>query len=668
MPKNYNPDIELSEADQMKLIQQVSVEAIDSINYLNPIWDDWDVLYNVFLNRKNTREGVNRRRVKYQDFSILNILTSLQTKLSQYQNNVRFSRGLGQSKESVDIMNSIVEHDYRVNNKAQLDARRTQNALMYGASDLLIHGIKDNAINMEVVNQRAFYYSKNSISGQGDTVRGEGKYQWAGFLRETTLNKLKKSDYYKMQNVEEEYYPGRASLKDMAKNAKMLPSATGFSELQDGYNATKPYGNSYFISANQGTKFSPNFPVYLLNHFTNFQGKLVSVTLTGMQGAIVRYEELPIQTMLPFVTRQIYSLPSSRNLISIPYLLYDKQMVKNRLINASVVNEIKKLSNIFLYNSGAVDPKRIRQEGEQFIPATGNLNDIVRELPRSSATATTDYILNTMTASQDTASQSSSTSRGQAPQNPYQTATTTAIADRAQEDETLARLNLFIEDDKVIPRLIMENYFSLSGGEFKKKVLRTSGAESDNVLEVSSAQLKEISEETLGEVVVENKLLKDRERAQIAQLAPQILQQVSLLVAQGADLTYAVKWALKKFGLEDKEIENMLPLNTQSEIAGIENTAILQGAALIPQITDNHREHIRKHLEEELSPEMEQHIAAHKRFIVLIARDQELQAFFQQQNANAVPGLQSGSLAPQGGAAPQQNQRIGSDQGELLTQ
>ena len=323
-----------------------------------------------------------------------------------------------------------------------------------------------------------------------------------------------------------------------------------------------------------------------------------------------------------------------------------------------------------MFDENKVDGASLINNEIEFLPTKqpGSVKDVIEAIPRSDVEASTQYIIEQMVHSQEVASGSSRVQRGLAPSNKYQTATSAFNQKQEADESELAKLNLFIEDEKFVPLLVMDNYVSLSTNKFSKKIFASSGAENDLIVEVSPRDIKKFAKEDLPEVIVENSLLKEREREGFLQIVPLVIQHATLLAQQGADISYALSWAWKTLGIEPKTIERILPLNNSAEIAQQENKLLARGVELLPTELDNHRQHIIEHQQQSETPELLQHIAAHKEYIVLIARDAQVQQFVQQQQAQlpqeadgVAPGPQGAATVEQPNAVDRASAQIGGD-------
>lgn len=647
----YNPNItQLGRDDQKELIKQAQYETRASINYHTSLWQSWDVIWDMITRQRNRASREGKRRIRINENSMWSVITSVWLRLAIQKNTVKFKRGAGQSEEITNLINNLLSHTYEKNDMVALKNRQTLNALIYGVNDMLIHKVRKNLVVPVLMNQRSFYHNPGAISGQGVGLERVGAYNWAGFTSETTKNKLKQDAKNGFYNLTEQDY------KDLSSQAPI-------EELVRGYNKTKKdYEHVLADNRREDEPGKDNKTLYILKHYTYFQGKPVLAEFNNLnddRAKILRYEELNTE-ILPFNTRQIYSLPNARNIISIPFLIWDKQNAQEELINRIFTNEIKRTSNIWLYDTTAVqDVSKLTGSQEALVPINGaSVKDVMQAIPRSSVEQATSYIYQTIQMNQATEAGSSRQSMGIAGSG-YETATSIYTAQQNDNELELAKILHFIEDDKHIPPLIIDAYLGLSNSDFNQAILTTNEAGDEVETTITSADLKKITKDTLGDVIVTNQLLEDRERERKIQLIPYVIQQASLLAGGGANLSRAIEWSFKVMGMNENTIKSILPLNPAKEEAKIENISLIQDDIVNARATQDHKTHIEEHSKEKSTPAMDRHILQHRTALIAIENDPELKAFIQQQRLSAVPGLQGGVSGVGGsigtGTQPQQN-------------
>ena len=623
------------------LVKQVNAEQSSSVRYLARYWNRWRREEELLLHQTRAYEeevAIGKRKATHiKDFLLFSKLVSKHRKLRLLRNVVHFENVPGQDRETVQLMNKLLDYDYKKANKAIIDSLRNFNAARYGVSDMLVHGInKDGIVPMKVMHQPSFYFSPQAISGQG--VEKQYRYRWAGYVIRTSKTEMKKNAKY----------------WDVPLDDLNLPTSPPFQELE-----TPQEQEKQIMKA--GTD---NDPVYLSAHYTYFEGQMTYVVMA--YDKILKYEKLYF-SHLPFITRQLYWIPNQRNIQSIPLQIADKQRVRQRLYNDSIKNELRSKSNITLYDKNKIlQPHILSTTREAAIPVTGGVKDAVQMMPRAEADSTTSYLITMM---DDLASEVSGQSRiqqGISPANAHETATATFTQQQQANENELAHVESFIEDDKALPVLVMENYIKQTPTNFRKKIIVSSGLQNEEVLIIPASRLKTLSKDALGEVIVRNSLLDERERAGRVGQIPSIVQYAALLAQQGADLEEAVRFAYETYGLDPEKIDSIIPPNSSVIHAQNEGTEIKQKVQVRARITDNHRVHKMEHAKEPDSKLMRDHILEHTIYEAILAQNPQIQQFISQQQNPVAQQQGVGSLTPNGAQAPQPNASLRS--GVPLTQ
>jgi len=627
--------------EQKDYLAQVIDESSASVRYLNPYYARWrEEEYTLYHDMRGFQEAVNqgkRKKEHIRDFLLFAKVQSKHRKLRLLQNVVHFEGSPGQDTATVDLMNNILEYDYKRANKTIIDSLRNFSAIVYGVSDLLVHGIdKNGVVDMRVMHQPSFYFSPQAISGQG--IEKKHQYKWAGYILRTTQNEIMSNKKY----------------WDVDMTKVNLPTSPQWRILQTIQEEERQITRS-------GGK---NDPVYLLSHYTYVGDKMMHFILAD--DTIVKTEELNF-SHLPFITRQLYWIPNQRNTQSIPLQIADKQKIRQRLYNDSIKNELRSKSNIILFDkSKIIHPQILATNEEAAIPVNGDVGSAMTTMPRSTADNSTSYLITMMDDLSSEITGQTRQQQGIAPVNTGETATSTFTRQQQANENELAHVESFIEDDKALPRLIMENYITQTPFNFRKKILASSGLSKDEVVIIPASKLKTLSKDALGEVVVRNSLIEEQERTNRLPIVSSVIQYASLLIQRGADIDEAVRWAYETYGLSKDEIEAIIPPNRDIQQAEAEAIDIQRGITVRALITDNHRVHKIEHAKEDDSKAMQKHILEHSIFENILLANPQIAQLVQQQQ---VPLNDVGSLSPSGAEAPQTNNfRIGSDEGVALTQ
>lgn len=609
--------INLSKEQRLNLAKQCASEMDTAITYLTPIWRMYDAHWDIY---KNEVRSYKRREFRVQDYSTFSIMQQLTSLLTQDAFDFRLKANSPDDVGSVALIDKILRYDFIKSNRQFIEQQLVWNTLFFGEGNILLYQynkVKGRTKTERdyyspiatVINQRTFLYNPTSIKGQGQPD-GAGAYQYAGFPTITTKRQVEKyKDYY---TVESDTFKRdtKAVGFDSVSFATVIQ---GENQRRSGsYNVAVPYVND------KQEEYQVNEAVYLFSWFTFFEEKPIMVIFLNDFNTIVRYEELKFDE-LPFITRPLYPVTNAKNLISIPYLVQDKQKAKQALNNLAIENEIKKQTGLWVFDDSKItDYRSLLQQTGGFIPIQGSTQGVIDRIPQGSTDNATDFILDSLSQAENRDVGITQQQRGSLTDN-VRSAREIAATSESADNRALAIRRRWKTDISEYVIQSIRIYDNLSSGNFHNKIIRVSGDLEDEFLDLSRREFKRVADV---DVEVIDTLEEEEKRIQELPYTDRIFQQA--LAYQGTNRRELMKYTSKKLGITREEIDKLYPPTGDERLARIENTQLANKEDVPISILQNHEEHLIVHENAESNSATKAHIQRHILAMIAIQQNQRV--------------------------------------------
>lgn len=610
--------INLSTEQKKELIKQCQSEMDTAIEYLHPIWKMYDVYWDIY---KNEVESYNKRDIKVQDYSTFSIVQQLTSLLTQDAFDFRLKANSPDDVGSVALLDKILRYDYVKSNRQFTEQQLVWNTLFYGEGNVLLHQYNKvrgrtrterdyYAPIATVVNQRTFLYNPTAIKGQG-LPDGVGAYQYAGFPTITSKRQIEKyKDYF---TITEDTFKNNNQGRSTFQSSQFATVFEGENQKRGGFSKTTvPYTNT------SKAAYQVNDAIYLFNWFTFFEGKPVMVIFLNDYNTILRYETLDFEE-LPFITRSLYPVTDAKNLISIPYLVQDKQKVKEAVNNLAIQNEVKKQTGLWVFNDSKITDYRSLLKGTGgFIPVNGTTRGSIERIPQGSADSATDFILDSLSQAENRDVGITQQQRGSLSGNVRSAREIAATSESADNRALSIRRRWKTDISEYIIQTI-RIYDNLSTRNFHNKVVRVSGDLEDEFLDLSRRDFKRVADV---DVEVIDTLEEEEKRIQDLPYVDRVFQQA--LTYDGTNRRELMKYASKKLGITREEIDKLYPPTGDERLARIENTQLADGDDVPIGLLQNHEEHLIIHESAESNAATKAHIQRHILAMIAIQQNQRV--------------------------------------------
>ena len=617
-------DLDIDDGDKKTILEQVGAE----YDFATRSLDTW-----VSTNLKRLKLYNNqKRKEEYVGEPLL--FTHMDTWLSSLYED-QFDK-VWTPREDGDIdaaenLTSVSEYDAELMGKDELDYGQDWDALFfsYGLVDMVEFDLDKKCPAPSLIDPLSFYYDTLSSSIDGNSIN-KGGMRFLGWSLYMSELDVKNSPFMDDNAVD--------TLKKGADNesAKKHEAREQRMEALGGEIA-------HFDKSNMGD----NNVYEILEWRTWWDGKKVLLLLTPDRKSILGGKILPTvedKSVSWFVSAKRFNpQPHQFKGMSLPDLLEDKQRKKAILINDAI-----NLTRVTVYGSNAYNKNQIKNLADlkwgydKWIAVDGDPRTAIAPVYKDRPDL--NVLDNMLSYLDDSAQKASATPTLQQGVVSEQQRTLGELEIVAQSSRTRYSLTLktFATGDKDFWALWYLQYKVNFTDGLSAKVVRVNGA----TRTFRELNRSDIICKTDPDIKIESRTLSEAERMRKFTQYAKVLE--FIMTDPDADKRASIKYGLHLSGLDQDEIDNIMPPSPDEMVAREQNEMIGKGETPPFLQNENHQVHIRVHREAVENKIKQVHMKLHMSAIKMIQEDPMLDPMAQEM------GMTEGQVAPRQQGSPMQ--------------
>lgn len=588
----------LSEEEKKKLLEQVDSEYKFAHTFIKPRWDDWGVRLKLLCNQKRDRDAIGEPMM-------FTIFQTVLANLYEDRMTAAFEANERGDRDQASNLTELAKYDYRLMKKEVIDYDWIWDTAFFGRGLVLMQEFSRDfmAPAPMVIDPLTFLRDPKAKSMHGDMM-GRGAARFCGFESSINIEELEEMAPF----LEEADLKPSEKLTEIQQNRQMRDQAQGTNKNTN------------------GDLCGENADMPILTWFTKFKGKRVMVNTIRDNSIIVRFVEIKKTNKaqkiapIPIVDRPLFPMSHDWDGLSIPDLIEDKQRAKAILLNMGLKTVKAGAMTRFLYDKNKITNRNDLNYGDQkHIGVNGNPNGVVVPAPSGNLGAEVQWILNVLEDSAQKATATPSTAQGYlGAQN--RTATEVSKVSQGADVRNSLSARIFGWSEVVFWSM----WYSLYKANFKdkidEKVLRLSGALSDEWRPLGRSN---IITNIDPDITIVSSSMAEAERMKKLQAMTNFLQ--TALASPNTNQLYTLRMFGRVNGLEQDDIDMIVPPTVDELIAEEENRNLEKNEAIAVDAQDDHVIHMEIHnkLSDDL-PAKYAHIQAHKRALILKKQQPQL--------------------------------------------
>lgn len=591
-----------------RLIDQIETEYQVSYWHMKPKWDEWALRLKLYNNQKRDKTAVGDPL----------LFTIHQTVLaSLYDDRLMVTFG---ARERGDIPASenltvAAEYDYTEMQKDIVDYEWDWDSTFFGRGLLDMRGFdrKRKVPVAFVVDPMTFLRDPRATSVHGN-VTGMNSLRFHGKEFRMTKREMKQSGQY--FNLDQLKSP------DADKTS-----------LFDTYRQLRKEAQGLGVNPGSLEVKGDNAEFRVLEWWTYRNGKCIMVHLANDRKTVIRYMEWD-GPRYPLLDRPIYPMSHDWDGVSIPDIVEDKQRARAVLINLGLKGARSALLPMYAFDTNKIKNKNDLDFGfNKHIPVDGNTQGAVSIIDRKQIDQSAQFILDLLDTSSQKATATPDIQQG-AVGGQQRTATELSIVNQKVDTRYSLSAKVFGWSEKAFWREWYQRYKDNFASGIDEKIVRIAGALAPKF---RSFTRENLLPQTDPDVEIESRVISEQKRMTKLQ-GFQNYMNVAFNI-EGTNKRFMLRRWGKLLGLDNDDVQNIVPDNVHEMKADAENLALSAGKMQEVDPIDDDVAHMERHNEAADTPEKYAHIEAHKRSMYVKMMQPEVQT--------VMPPSTTGAMQPE---------------------
>lgn len=606
--------------DFKSLVEQINTEYDISYRFMKPKIDEWALRLKLYNNQKRDKEAIG-------DPLLFTVHQTVLASLYSDRLNVEFGGWERGDEEIADNLNSLALFDYDDMEKDAFDYDWDWEASFFGrALAIFMDFDRERKLPIpEGIDMMTWLRDPAAKSVRGD-LRGRGAMRFGG--REIRLSKTKMKDsgvYFNFKGLRSDGYD--------------------YNSLLD-QSITTRQSNNGFSSGDKSLEIKgDNADHRILEWFTNWQGKMVLVSLAQKRQRVVRYTELKYKPF-PIIDRTIYPIAYDWDSVSIPDLVEDKQRARSVVQNLGLKSAKTGLHPMYLYNTNKIkDRNALNFEFNKHIPVDGDVSNAIAAVERQGVKQEVQWIMDVLDTAAQKATATPDIQQG-ANSTEKRTATELNLVSSKVDTRYSLSAKIFGWSDKKFWGQWYQIYKKCFAAGIDEKIMRVVGP--------LGAVPRKLTRENIvmstdPDIKIESRTVATAKKLEKLQSYRAFLKDV-LAIDPSVNSRFALKQLGKLSGMTKDEVDMILPPTIDELTAQDENKGLEKNHKQEVNPIDDDLVHMDIHNRASDTPYKYAHIEAHKRAMMLKKERPELFPTQQRGTVQTDTDLSVKGLVP--GAAP----------------
>lgn len=531
--------------------------------------------------------------------------------------------GRSEKDETIaEHLESVYEMDCEADGEAmmkpQLDFEWNWDALAFG-SGLCWFNEYDFEANVPVPtiwDPLTFIRDPRAVSPNGNRL-GENAMRFGGReIRKTLWEMRENPEYFNLEYLKKSGEANPVSLTWEMRQARR--AAQGFENVGNWENSV-----------------SANYEFSLMQWLTHVDGKKCIVELANDRTLVVRATILKGRTGKPYkewplILRNMFPMSHDWDGVSLWDITEYVQRHRSVLLNVAMDSAKLGAYPMWLYDTNKISKNADKNaQFNKWIGVNGPTQGAATPLPHNPVDATVQYVMDMLRTSAELASGAPDQSlqatmmRGNTKKGKGKTATQTNQESSAIEARYGLTTRIWGWSEAEFVKWWYRTYENFMPAGLIEKMVRIEGVMGAPIFR-HYGRKDMITNHPMGpRVTIESKILSEAKKLRQYQTIGDYVKNF-VLPDPNADSLYSRR-RLGRLVMSTQEVEHMIPLTTQEEIAQSENLKIMDGETVpVDFVKDNHEIHLRVHSSLEDSPEARVHVIGHHLAIVTKQTQPEL--------------------------------------------